>query len=327
MKKIKKSHATDDDDAFCLFHGLPDDIVIEVLNKVFDLKTLCICKVVSKCFYRNVLQVEVISITSITHRKKRFWSLINSAVVKPVNLLRHKVFVSNEPSVDPVTVLFKFDSIIPSFNEFQMVKSLCVQLPLKMVVDDTYLFKWKFIFPDTIGSFIFLSPNSIQHTKGLSHANEYDQQVAEKKLSIAMDCLMDAAKMHTRLLTLIQNFPLLENVSITDLDKRGMLSVSGGRIANVRNWLINSSDDDALSCKYKSLIHCYIPSLELPVSGYKMNGVTLIVLERDDLPDGSYSFMKSDFEQDKEEVAYIEAMTEILNKHRDKMQKMDFGVE
>ena len=72
----------------------------------------------------------------------------------------------------------------------------------------------------------------------------------------------------------------------------------------------------------RRISRCYVPLLELPVSGYVMKGVSLILMLRDDLPDDIDSFMKSDDVEDNEEAAYTEAIMQILKKHRGEIERL-----
>ncbi|GJX32499.1 hypothetical protein Tco_0242354 [Tanacetum coccineum] len=127
----------------------------------------------------------------------------------------------------------------------------------------------------------------------------------------------------------IIRLPLLEKVSIVDSDNRGKLSFSGGKIADLRNLRCSLPDTVEKRLNYldfpSKVSGCYVPLLELPVSGYVMKGVTLVIFLRDDLPDDIDSFMKNDDNddvEDKEEAAYTEAMMQILKKHRGRMQRL-----
>ncbi|CAI9277534.1 unnamed protein product [Lactuca saligna] len=46
------------------FSRLPDEIILQILNKLIDLKTLCFCYLVSKHLSSIVLQIEAISFTA-----------------------------------------------------------------------------------------------------------------------------------------------------------------------------------------------------------------------------------------------------------------------
>ena len=227
-----------------------------------------------------------------------------------------------------VASLGPFWSAYCSLLKFPRVKYVHIQLPSS--VDSLSLFKWKIKFGNRLDSFLFLSQNYIYHKKEL-YVNENGQDEVHEELirkrKIAVQCLFDVMK---RLLLIdLITFPLLEKVSITDSDNRGKVSFSGGKIADVRNW--RCAPSETLEQKPKCVDYprrmsrCYVPLLELPVSGYVRNGVSLILMLRDDLPDDIDNFMKSDDNddvEDKEEAAYSEAMMQILKKHRGEIERL-----
>ncbi|CAH1412585.1 unnamed protein product [Lactuca virosa] len=63
MKNIVKSGEVDAD-ASSSFSRLPDEIILQILNKLIDLKTLCFCYLICRRFSSIVLQVDVISFTA-----------------------------------------------------------------------------------------------------------------------------------------------------------------------------------------------------------------------------------------------------------------------
>ncbi|PWA78860.1 F-box domain, Leucine-rich repeat domain, L domain-like protein [Artemisia annua] len=299
MNEIKKLNA---ENAFTSFSDLPEDIVFQILNKLTDLKTLCLCKHVSRRFYHIVLQVEAISFTCFTN-----------------------------PFVDH-SYLATFGSAIKSLMKFERVKSLCIQLPSSL--DNHSLCKWKVNFKVKFDSFIYLSPNSVCLKKEFK-ANESAHQEGEEDMALTLikaemlACLGDMIYMIT-LLSHIIRLPMLEEVSITDSRKRGKVSVSGRKVAEVRNWLSSPSDETiAQKLKYfltaRRVSRCYVPLLEF--SGYVMTGVKLYVVHWNDPVDyANVSFMKSDNDdafEDKEEAVYNEAVMEIFKKHIDRIVRVD----
>ncbi|GKD24670.1 reverse transcriptase domain-containing protein, partial [Tanacetum coccineum] len=156
MKKIKKSHAEDD---FTSFDDLADEIVYEILSKFSDLKTLCICELVCKRFYRTVLQVEAISFTSVT---------------PPLHPLDTELYVSIT-----ATLLRSFQSAMLSLKKFTRVKSICIQLSRPF--DNPLLFKWKIKFRNQLGTLLVLSPNSVYHNQNL-HVKEYSQEEEDMEM-------------------------------------------------------------------------------------------------------------------------------------------------
>lgn len=283
---------------------LPDEIIFEIVNKIIELKTLCFCKLVSKRFYSIVLQVHAISLTALSDFD---WKTCNCAP------------------------FFKCESLclaaVRSMQKFRCVKSLCIELPLStQQQQEGFLSKWKIKFGNNVEKFVFLSPNAIYDTNSKRllvdnnvngqevEEEEEDEDLSRKKFDIALGCYLYAFKRFIMLFNHISYFPLLEKISIRDSSKKGRISVNGGgktKIGEMRECRYSS-------CSIRSSL-CYIPLLELPISGYTMKGVTLVLVDESVIPDGDESFMASfedhDFE-DKEEVVYGEAMMEIFKKHR-----------
>ncbi|PWA79458.1 F-box domain, Leucine-rich repeat domain, L domain-like protein [Artemisia annua] len=295
MKNIEKSHVEDDSSSF---EPLPDDVVLQIFSKLIDLKTLCRCKPVSKRFYRIILQVDTISF-----------------------IAKHRIFLSS------------FSSVIRSLKFFGGLKSLCIQVPLSRV--DCPLFKWKVKFRGKLDSFIFLSPNSIYSNKesyinanGQDQEEEEDMELRELKHIDALECLKKSVMRHFILLSCIKSIPSLEKVSIMDCDKRWRVSASGAKVTEMRNDLLTlPSESHYLRLEFGCRVsRCYVPLLELPISGYVMKGVTVFLCEREDLLEDEYdSFWKTveaDFE-DKEEAAYCEAMMEIFKNHMGRIERLN----
>ncbi|PWA78799.1 F-box domain, Leucine-rich repeat domain, L domain-like protein [Artemisia annua] len=226
-----------------------------------------------------------------------------------------------DPLVD-TSNLRPHGSAIGSLMLFEKVKSLCIIFPSS--VDNDSLYKWKVNFDIGLIAFIYLSPNSLYRNKELyvsdnGHEEEEDMDLSWKN---ARQCLKDAVKRFRMLVYHVISLPLLEKVAITDLGKREKVSLSGGKVAEVRNWL-SSPSGETIEQKMKFLqtgcraSECYVSLLELPVSGYVMKGVYLFLAEWNDLANDNYdSFMKNNVAfEDKEETAYFEARLEILKKH------------
>ncbi|GJX50751.1 F-box domain containing protein [Tanacetum coccineum] len=162
------------------FSRLPDEMILQILCKVIDLKTLCLCKLVSKCFHRIVLQVDTICFTSP-------FNSFNYPLVDPPNL--------DWNDSAPVASLGSFGSAIWSLKKFERVKSLSIHLSSSY--DNCSLFKWKIKFGNTLDSLLFLSPtlifkNRIVYVRHVNEEDEEDLEKLENKVYIMEKCLKDA---------------------------------------------------------------------------------------------------------------------------------------
>ncbi|GKB63805.1 F-box domain containing protein, partial [Tanacetum coccineum] len=178
MKKIGKPDEFGDSSSFSY---LLDEIVLQILSRLIDLKTLCRCKLVSIRFNHIVQQVDAISSTIIS--------------------VDHPSFNSNSLGApgehDDLLYLFKcesfhsFVSVMKSLKTFSALKSLCIEIPsFHKSAYNCFLFKWK-LLSNTTDSFLFLSPNSVCDTKENVQDEEEEEEeylLSEMKLLIAMDC-------------------------------------------------------------------------------------------------------------------------------------------
>ncbi|PWA93580.1 F-box domain, Leucine-rich repeat domain, L domain-like protein [Artemisia annua] len=227
MKNIEKSDAGEDDSSS--FDPLPDEVVLQIFRKIIDFETLCPCRLVSKRFNRITLQVDTI----------RF-------ITKPCT--SYKSFVS----------------AIRSLKKFEGLKSLSIYIP--STPKHPYMCRWKIKCGKNLDSVIFLSPNSVYHSKKYVNENaheEEDRELTSEKRLAAMECLDHAVLSHVMLLTCIKNMPLLEKVTLADSGKRCRISLNREKIAEMRSGLTSPYEP----IRWNRMSKCYVPLLELPVSG------------------------------------------------------------
>ncbi|XP_071690281.1 uncharacterized protein [Rutidosis leptorrhynchoides] len=289
-----------DDDSSSLISRLPDELLLLILNKIIDLKTLCTCKLVSKRFSSIVVQIDSVSLT-----------------------------VSSEFYMDNCNGLLLFssnrDSFLAARNSiwsFTRLRSLYIHL--YFLNTRSFNFKWKVNISNRFDSFLFVSPISI-YSSEISMQNEEEEDAElclRKKVLIALNCFKDVFSRLTMLLG-TYDFPLLEYVSVMDSGNwQNVCFNSSYKISQFKN-LIRSEDAQLkqnLSKNFSRISSCFVSLLKLPVSGYVMKGVALILIDRGDVNDESYIYVDDDkdecFEQDKEAAAYCEAINEIFKKHK-----------
>ncbi|XP_071690284.1 uncharacterized protein [Rutidosis leptorrhynchoides] len=182
-----------DDDSSSLISRLPDELLLLILNKIIDLKTLCTCKLVSKRFSSIVVQIDSVSLT-----------------------------VSSEFYMDNCNGLLLFssnrDSFLAARNSiwsFTRLRSLYIHL--YFLNTRSFNFKWKVNISNRFDSFLFVSPISI-YSSEISMQNEEEEDAElclRKKVLIALNCFKDVFSRLTMLLG-TYDFPLLEYVSVMD---------------------------------------------------------------------------------------------------------------
>nr|GEX06707.1 hypothetical protein [Tanacetum cinerariifolium] len=279
MKKIGKPDESGDSSSFSY---LPDEIVLQILSRLVDLKTLCHCKLVSIRFNRIVQQVNAISFTiiSVDHAS------INS---NP----------SGAPSErDPSVNLFKCEPFV------SVMKSA-----------DIYFDSFLFLSPNSVCD----TKENVQDEEEQEEDVEVSKMKLRIAGGCVVDALFIRYKMlqYMKCFPLLENVTITDagkrgRVSLcggTIADRENYLS-SVLKIIDL--WI---SDNN---CNW--LRRCYVPLLKLPVSGYMMKGVTLALSEMNDFPDDD-SFTNinlNDFE-DKEEAVYSEAVMEIFKKNRERI--------
>ncbi|CAH1412578.1 unnamed protein product [Lactuca virosa] len=243
---------------------LPDEIILLILNRLIDLKTLCFCYLVSKRFSSIVVQVDAISFAS--------------PVLNP--------HISDKNTISDVS---------PSRSFLRMISSLYVC--------------------DKDG--LCVNGNGDEE-----ESVELIGDLLKNKHVISFQCLQDIMAWHVMLLYLVNDLPMLEEVSISDSGRRGRLSLSGKELSEVKEWVHSASETVLNRVNVPTIMrNCYFSVLKLPVSGYVMKGIYFCVMEMKDIEGGNEFLMSSEnggFE-DKEESAYTEAMMEILKKYKGMM--------
>ncbi|XP_023763328.1 F-box protein AUF2 [Lactuca sativa] len=278
MRNLKKSREGDADDSSSISR-LPDEIILQILNKLIDLKTLCFSYLVSRRFSSIVLQVDAITIS------------FTAPLVNPS--IPDKNTVADVAPPLPKLYSYYGESFVSASNflrKFKGVKLLCIELPPshRIAIGNRFFVKWKVKFGSRVESFIFLSPNSVCDKDGFYlYGNGDDEEDIEltidsikQKRHISFQCLREANLWHMMLLDCANGFPKLEDVSIIGSGRRERLSLSGEKLIEVKEWLHSASKSEletelARVDVLARVSECYIPVLKLPVSGYVMKGVLL----------------------------------------------------
>ncbi|KAG5517445.1 hypothetical protein RHGRI_038001 [Rhododendron griersonianum] len=341
------------------FQRLPDDVVLNIFDKLSDIQCLCRCFVVSKRFSSLIPLVQTVSIESKTwsskydcktvHWKSNYGhggtlplgdfaeNLITNLVLRPLReLYNRSLFPTSHRDVSGVIFLARLTH----------VQALNIELPSNFVGDNDSVFKWGAKFTPNLDSVTFLYASSLskmmeserQQQESESEEEEEEMELGitnrerNRRVVIAIECIKDAVLWLGILCFVsdcpLSHFPMLQSVTITDSKKKGAkLCLSGEKLAECRNTFSMTRMHSLLSMGWSWTLENmrvgYVPVLHLPMSEYVMKGVTIVNYKMfaDDDYD-AYKAMVDAFAE--EQDVFSEAVVQIQEKHKDCMINLLF---
>ncbi|XWS71214.1 hypothetical protein CRYUN_Cryun03dG0119500 [Craigia yunnanensis] len=325
------------------FDCLPDALLLFILNKLQDAKSLTKCLLVSKRFsslipFTNAI---FISIPPPQHLSKP------NSTGSYIRLLVHNLFLKPlrcfYQIMAPKSATRSFDNSYCQTNgvlkNFKEMKSLHLELPshgdeLGSSSGASFL-KWKAEFGSNLKSFIILGATSFHRSNKFSSSGFCLQQKErecmeetltddELKLRViwTISCLIAASTRHYLFKQILADhpIPMLQRVLISDANKQGRFYMVKEEIVEMRNSMnseqetLESSSLERTPVPEMNMKLWYLPMLELPESGYVMRGATLVIIRPVDGMIGkrnSDSIVRSlDLEGDGE--AFSEAVREMI---------------
>ncbi|KAJ0020036.1 hypothetical protein Pint_30901 [Pistacia integerrima] len=333
------------------FDRLPDALLLLIFNKLLDVKALSRCLSVCKRFSSLIPQTNALFV-SIPPRipvSKPGYGLclaslrifFNRVFTKPFKHCR-RIVASKSPSSKSSNVHHSFINVLKKFED---VKFIHIQFPfygsgIDLVGGDC-LVKWKAEFGGQLKSCIILGATSyfLAKVKELQEQEQEEERfLTDDELRVriiwTISCLIAASARHHFLKKILLDHPNLESVVISDEQKQGKLCMGREELVEMRGCmepfaaskplLIERTKVSDLSIKLS-----YAPELELPVSGYRMRGATLVVIRpvdgdlmRKGLSDGE--LLGSGFDGDHgEEKVFAEAVGEMMKMKKSYVMTMN----
>ncbi|KAF7119511.1 hypothetical protein RHSIM_Rhsim13G0214600 [Rhododendron simsii] len=335
------------------FQRLPDDVVLNIFDKLSDIQCLCRCFVVSKRFSFLIPHVQTVSIGSKTWNSKYDlkivpWeskydhggtlplgnlseNLITNLVFRPLREIRNRSrFPTSPRDVSGVMFLARLTN----------VRALNIELPSNFSGDKDSVSKWGAKFTPNLDSVTFLYASSLSKMMESEQQREESESVEHgitngerhRRVFIAIDCIKDAVLWLGILFFVSENplshFPMLHSVTITDSKKKGAkLCLSGEKLAECRNTFsisrMHSLSNMGRSWTLENMRVGCVPILQLPVSEYVMKGVTVVnykMFADDDYE--VYKAMVDAFVEEKD--VFSEAVVQIQEKQKDCMTNVLF---
>lgn len=283
------------------FDQIPDSLVLVILNKIADVRSLGRCAVVSKRFNSLVplvhdVFVKIDRVVSVdgdgdenpdsTSQKPRnlfshLFKLMFFTLMKPFNHL-HNGNSGNKPLLP-----HSAEQVLKNFHH---IHNLRIELPAGDVdTEDGVLLKWNAEFGSTLQNCVVLGGTQVDK-KPVSHQEtlEDNGSIPESfytngglKLRVVwtISSLIAASSRHYLLQPIIKDHPTLKSLVLTDADGQGTLSMSGEQLREFREKPLAASASSsrtqvpALNMKLR-----YAPYLEL-AEGMRMQGATVVAIK------------------------------------------------
>ncbi|OWM73523.1 F-box protein At1g30200-like [Punica granatum] len=320
------------------FDRLPDELLLLILNRVREAKSLTRCLAVSKRLALLMPRIDSVFLPiprrPVRPKPSRRFPL--NFLAKSVRFLRRAITPksSSDCCDDDDDNYYDPHEILKRFGE---IHSLDIEIPSCGTEIEEPLLKWFADFGAGLNSCVIVGANSLEKMEGTGNcALEEKAEAAEPpelvltdkdlKLRIVwiISCLIAAASRHVLLKDLIGKKPKLNDVQITDAGKQGKLCMGKEQVAEVRS-LAAGSGPESRSLE-RSVVPdlkmklWFVPEMELPDTGFVMKGVTLVVIrpakEENDwlVDDGGSSIWEwfgGDDDRDERGKAFGEAVREL----------------
>ncbi|KAF7119546.1 hypothetical protein RHSIM_Rhsim13G0215200 [Rhododendron simsii] len=309
------------------FHRLPDDVVVNIFDKVSDVQSLCRCLVVSKRFSSLVPLVQTLSFKISAWDYLSFFrdesedALVNGSLGElsklsiMVLLLKTLIYLF-KPSLSPCLRLNS--SSLVFLDKLTRVRSLNLEFVSDFDAHNDSVFKWGAKFASNLKSVTFLYASSFSKMMKSEEEEEEENVITHEELlcrvNLAINCLKEAVLRFGILFPIIAKNPKLQSITITDSNNKGVKLCLGGE--KLVQWMSSYLE--------KAIMRVgYVPVLRLPMSGYVMKRVTVVHfnLYGDDDSDAEEAMLGAFVE---EQGVFFEAVVQILENHKDSVKAM-FG--
>ncbi|KAF7120522.1 hypothetical protein RHSIM_Rhsim13G0214000 [Rhododendron simsii] len=302
-KKKKKNQGAENQ-----FRRLPDDVVLNIFDKIYDIKWLCRCFLVSKRFCRLISRVQTVSVKRMSCK---FGLLGELSKDSPR---------SNLPG-------FQFLSV------FTRIRSLNLEIASHFKGYNGSVFKWGAKFTAKHHGVTLLYAESLSEMKEAEEeAEDETENVITlkrliRRLKLGRECMYYAGLWLLTLARVVTQHPTLQSITITDPKNKGVkLCLCDEKLVEFRigfNWDSLLLTAKSWMMELENMRVGYVPVLQLPMSRYVMKDVINVTF----IPNGdgdseAYSAMLDAFVE--EQGIFSEAVDQILQNHKDSITTFNF---
>lgn len=306
-----------DEDQEDQFDRLPDPLILVILNKLSDVRSLGRCLAVSRRFNSLVPHVsdlfvridrvvtsdgpgctgdsdETLTLTSTKPRNlfSHFLKLMLFTILKPLNHLHGGVGGPHRPLLPQLS----HHSPVQVLKNFTNVENLRIELPAGDVgTEEGVILKWKAEFGSTLQNCVILGGTRMDHKPATDGATvtsslspeENNGSIPESfytngglKLRVVwtISSLIAASTRHYLLRQIIKEHPTLKSLVLTDADGQGTLIMGKEQLKEFREKpLAPSASSSRTQVPASNMKLRYAPYLELP-GGVGIQGATLVAI-------------------------------------------------
>ncbi|KAL2455519.1 Uncharacterized protein Adt_47242 [Abeliophyllum distichum] len=344
MKKLDNNKTTDMEDNFS---RLPEQLLVSIFTKLANLKFLCRCSLVCKRFASTMSGIQNVSLTLPSSEASSFKSTQDKC-----KLFQKILCIRSEeiPGFIQSESIQKLNFII-FLQKFEKLESIYLEFTCPKNISNSPFLEWKAKCGSSraeIESLVCLIPGSIHKiTECQPDEKQENQLYFSEFLNSQIDnclglCWSCTECVHL-LCILIKCHHSLKCATITNSEKQGILVLKDEQLILWRN----SINEEGFDCELPlCLMIASLQVLNLPLSGYLMKKVCLVIIKfielaRDDYDDddddydgGEEDLITWDYDEDiltwdfdEEEKLLGEALKEILSNHDKQFRIISMGSE
>jgi hypothetical protein len=293
---------------FDRFDCLPDSLVLLILNKLEDVRSLGRCSAVSKRFSGLVPLVHdvCVKIDRVVTVDGDSDAALNLSSPKPQNILSHLLklvlFAITKPFHDmggnpngagrPLFPQLSQHSPAQVLRSFSHVRNIRVELPSGDVgVEEGVLLKWRAEYGSTLQNCVILGGTLVSRKaaggvhepppddSGTMPESFYTNGGLKLRVVWTISCLIAASTRHYLLRSIVDEHPTLRSLVLADADGQGALRMGAEHLRDFREHKPSAS-----ACSNRTQVPAcniklrYAPCLELP-GGLALQGATLLVIK------------------------------------------------
>ncbi|XP_078438110.1 F-box protein At4g18380-like [Wolffia australiana] len=294
-------HAVDFNCSDDLFDRLPDSLVLVILNKVADVRSLGRCRAVSKRFSALVPHVQrlFLKIDRVVSGDESPASSSDASPKQPgflCNVLNYVIFSVIRPILH-----LRGRSLLPPLchrspaqvlKNFPHVRDLRIELPASdIATEDGVLLKWRAEFGSTLHSCVILGGTRLDRHVGGDVADEgagagaggipeafYTDGGLKLRVVWTISSLIAASTRHFLLRQIVKDHPTLKSLVLTDVDGQGTLTMGEEQLREFRETPAAAAAAAQRTQVPASLLKLRYASRLLLPDGGSIHGATLVAI-------------------------------------------------